>query len=55
MVLIALGIGRLINPLVLGYLSMLIYILLGVSERFEARLEEGVEGAQAEDIHSGEK
>jgi uncharacterized membrane protein len=55
MVLIALGIGRLINPLVLGYLSMMVYILLGVSERFEARLEEGVDGAQAEDNYSGEE
>jgi uncharacterized membrane protein len=54
MVLIILGIGRLINPLVLAYLSMLVYILLGVSDRFEARLEEGVEGVEAEDIHSGE-
>jgi len=34
---------------------MMVYVLLGVSERFEARLEEGVEGAKAEDNHSGEE
>jgi hypothetical protein len=39
-VLIAVGIGRLINPLVLGYLSMLGYILVGVLERWEPRVED---------------
>jgi hypothetical protein len=40
MVLITVGIGRLINPLVLGYLSMLGYILVGVLERWEPRVED---------------
>jgi len=55
MVLIAVGIGRLINPLVLGYLSMLGYILLGVFERWEPRLEEQVEGGRSEDAPPGEE
>ena len=55
MILIAVGIGWLINPLVLGYLSMLVYILLGVFERWEPRLEEGVEGARQEESPSGEE
>jgi uncharacterized membrane protein len=57
MVLIAVGIGRLINPLVLGYLSMLGYILLGVFERWEPRLEDpkAVEIAKPEDSRSGEE
>jgi uncharacterized membrane protein len=49
MALIALGIGRLINPLVLAYLSMLGYILFGVLEREEPRLHEEMEGAKAEE------
>jgi uncharacterized membrane protein len=40
MVLIGVGIGRLINPLVLGYLLMVGYILLGVFEGWEPRSEE---------------
>jgi uncharacterized membrane protein len=40
MVLIGVGIGRLINPLVLGYLLMVGYILLGVFERWEPRSEQ---------------
>ncbi len=55
MVLIAVGIGRLINPLVLGYLSMLGYILVVVFERWEPRVEEEVEGAKPEDDPSGEE
>ena len=55
MVLIAVGIGRLINPLVLGYLAMLGYILLGVLERWEPRSEEQVEGERSEDVPSGEE
>ena len=54
-VLIAVGIGRLINPLVLGYLSMLGYILVVVFERWEPRVEEEVEGAKPEDDPSGEE
>ncbi len=57
MVLITVGIGRLINPLVLGYLSMLGYILLGVFERWEPRLQdrEQMEVASPEDSPSGEE
>jgi TMEM175 potassium channel family protein len=55
MFLITVGIGRLINPLVLGYLSMLGYILLGVFERWEPRLEEQVEEGRSEDDPSGEE
>ncbi len=55
MVLISVGIGQLINPLVLGYLSMLGYILLGVFERWEPRLEEQVEEGRSEDDPSGEE
>ena len=57
MVLIAMGIGRHINPLVLGYLSMLGYILLGVFERWEPRLEdlEAVEGGRSADDPPGEE
>ena len=55
MALISVGIGRLINPLVLGYLSMLGYILLGVFERWEPRLEEQVEKGRSEDDPSGEE
>lgn len=40
MALIALGLGRLINPLLLGYLVMVGYILLGVLEGWEPRLEQ---------------
>ncbi len=54
-VLIAVGIGWLINPLVLGYLSMLVYILLGIFERWEPRLEEQVEEGRSEDDRSGEE
>jgi hypothetical protein len=43
MVLVGVGIGRLINPLVLGYLAMLGYILVGVFEQWEPRLEGQVE------------
>jgi uncharacterized membrane protein len=45
-VLIAVGLGRLINPLVLLYLVMLGYILLGIFGRWEPRLEEEAEGAK---------
>ncbi len=57
MVLITVGIGRLINPLVLGYLSMLGYILVGVLERWEPRLEDlkAVEGGRSADDPSGEE
>jgi uncharacterized membrane protein len=57
MVLIALGIGRLINALVLGYLSVLGYILLGVFERWEPRLEDpkAVEGGRSADDPSEEE
>jgi hypothetical protein len=41
MILIGVDIGWLINPLVLGYLSMLVYILLRVFERWEPRLRKG--------------
>jgi TMEM175 potassium channel family protein len=40
MILIALGIGRLVNPLLLGYLVLVGYVLLGVLEGWEPRLEE---------------
>jgi uncharacterized membrane protein len=40
MFLIALGIGRLVNPLLLGYLVLVGYILLGVLEGWEPQLEE---------------
>ncbi len=55
MVLITVGIGRLINPLMLGYLSMLGYILLGVFERWEPRLEEQGEEGRSEDDPSGDE
>jgi uncharacterized membrane protein len=57
MVLISVGIGRLINPLVLGYLLILSYILLGVFERWEPRSEdlEAMEGEEPEDDPSGER
>lgn len=56
-VLIAVGIGRLINPLVLGYLSMLGYILVGVLERWEPRVEDpkAVEVGRSADDPSGEE
>jgi hypothetical protein len=43
--------------LVLGYLSMLGYILLGVFERWEPRLEnpKAVEGGRSADDPSGEE
>src|SRR5919202_2065539 len=50
MVLIGVGIGRLINPLVLGYLLMLGYILLGVLERWELRSEQRAGGVMPEDV-----
>jgi uncharacterized membrane protein len=48
-VLIALGIGRLINPMVLNYLVLLGYVLLGVFEAWEPRLEEQRGGGAPED------
>jgi hypothetical protein len=56
-VLIAVGIGRLINPLVLGYLSMLGYILVVVFERWEPRVEDpkAVEVGRSADDPSGEE
>jgi uncharacterized membrane protein len=40
MVLIGVGIGRLVNPLLLGYLLLVGYVLLGVFEGWEPRVEE---------------
>ncbi len=50
MALIPLGVGRLINPLLLGYLLALFYIALAVADAWEHRRErtEAVEGARVE-------
>ncbi len=47
--LIGLGIERLVNPLLLGYLMIVGYVLLGVFEAWEPRLEELRGGAPEED------
>jgi uncharacterized membrane protein len=49
MVLIALGIGRLINPMVLGYLVLVGYVLLGAFEAWEPRVDEMRGGAPEDD------
>jgi hypothetical protein len=49
MVLIALSIGRLGNPLVLGYVVLVGYVLLGVLEGWEPRSEECREQGASED------
>jgi uncharacterized membrane protein len=49
MALVGVGIGRLINPLVLGYLFLVSYILLGVFEGWEPRFEEQRGGGGPED------
>ena len=50
MALIPLGVGRLINPLLLGYLLALVYIALAVTDTWEQRRErtEAAEGARVE-------
>jgi uncharacterized membrane protein len=59
MALIALGIGRLINPLLLGYLFLLGFILLGMLEIWEPRSEEREgqgapeDGTSAEELREG--
>jgi len=56
MVLIAVGIGRLINPLLLGYLVIVVYVLLGMSVGWEPRLEgDREQGAPAEDDASAKE
>ena len=52
MALIPLGIGRLINPLLLGYLLELVYIALAVAEEWEHRggRTEALEGARVEGV-----
>ncbi len=47
--LIGLGIEWLVNPLLLGYLMIVGYVLLGVFEAWEPRLEELRGGAPEED------
>jgi hypothetical protein len=54
MALIALGIGRLINPLLLGYLFLLGFILLGMLEIWEPRSEEREGQGAPEDGTSAE-
>ena len=49
MVLIALGIGRLVNPMVLGYVALVGYVLLGVLEGWEPRSEKRREQGASED------
>jgi hypothetical protein len=53
--LIWVGIGRLVNPLVLGYLLMVGYILLGVFEGWEPRSERREGGRMAEDVVSAKE
>ena len=59
MALIALGIGRLINPLLLGYLLLVGFILLGMLEIWEPRSVERVgpgpseDGTSARDLREG--
>jgi uncharacterized membrane protein len=50
MALIPLGVGRQINPLLLGYLLALVYIALAVTDTWEQRRErtEAAEGARVE-------
>ncbi len=48
-VLIGLGIERLVNPLLLGYLMIVGYVLLGVFEAWEPRSEEPRGGGPSED------
>jgi uncharacterized membrane protein len=56
MALIALGIGRLINPLLLGYLFLVGYILLGMLEIWEPRSEErGGQGAPEDGMSAKER
>ena len=52
MALIPLGIGRLINPLLLGYLLELVYIALAVADAWEHRggRTEALEGARVEGV-----
>ena len=49
MVLIALGIGRLVNPMVLSYLVIVGYVLLGAFEAWEPRVDEVRAGAPEDD------
>jgi TMEM175 potassium channel family protein len=56
MALIDVGIGRLINPLLLGYLVMVGYVLLGASVGWEPRLEgHGGQGAPEDDASAKER
>ena len=55
MVLVGVGIARLINPLLLQYLFLVGYILLGVLEGYEPRSEERKVGEAPEDGASAEE
>jgi uncharacterized membrane protein len=55
MALVGVGIGRLINPLLLQYLFVVGYILLGVFEGYEPRSEERRVGGAPEDGASAEE